>query len=56
MTGADLQGKTCPAAGPFPDIKVAPHPALAVGKVRYTGDAVAVVVAEERYLLEMLWT
>jgi len=31
-------------------MKVAPHPALAVGKVRYTGDAVAVLVAEERYL------
>jgi aerobic carbon-monoxide dehydrogenase large subunit len=50
MTGADLQGKNVPCGWTLPDIKVAPHPALAVGKVRYTGDAVAVVVAEERYI------
>jgi carbon-monoxide dehydrogenase large subunit len=50
MTGADLQGKNVPCGWTLPDIKVAPHPALAVGKARYTGDAVAVVVAEERYI------
>jgi carbon-monoxide dehydrogenase large subunit len=50
ITGADLQGKNVPCGWTLPDMKVAPHPALAVGKVRYTGDAVAVVVAEERYL------
>src|ERR671923_1719650 len=50
MTGADLQGKNVPCGWTLPDMKVAPHPALAVGKVRYTGDAVAVVVAEERYI------
>jgi aerobic carbon-monoxide dehydrogenase large subunit len=50
MTGADLQGKNVPCGWTLPDIKVAPHPALAVGKVRYTGDAVAAVVAEERYI------
>ena len=50
MTGADLEGKNVPCGWTLPDIKVAPHPALAVGKVRYTGDAVAVVVAEERYI------
>jgi aerobic carbon-monoxide dehydrogenase large subunit len=50
MTGAELQGKNVPCGWTLPDIKVAPHPALAVGKVRYTGDAVAVVVAEERYI------
>ena len=50
ITGADLQGKNVPCGWTLPDIKVAPHPALAVGKVRYTGDAVAVVVAEERYI------
>ena len=50
MTGADLQGKNVPCGWTLPDIKVAPHPALAVGRVRYTGDAVAVVVAEERYI------
>jgi carbon-monoxide dehydrogenase large subunit len=50
LTGADLQGKNVPCGWTLPDMKVAPHPALAVGKVRYTGDAVAVVVAEERYI------
>jgi carbon-monoxide dehydrogenase large subunit len=50
LTGADLQGKNVPCGWTLPDMKMAPHPALAVGKVRYTGDAVAVVVAEERYL------
>ena len=50
ITGSDLQGKNVPCGWTLPDIKVAPHPALAVGKVRYTGDAVAVVVAEERYI------
>jgi len=50
ITGADLQGKNVPCGWTLPDMKVAPHPALAVGKVRYTGDAVAVVVAEERYI------
>jgi carbon-monoxide dehydrogenase large subunit len=50
MTGADLQGKNVPCGWTLPDMKIAPHPALAVGKVRYTGDAVAVVVAEERYI------
>jgi len=50
IMGADLQGKNVPCGWTLPDIKVAPHPALAVGKVRYTGDAVAVVVADERYI------
>lgn len=50
LTGADLQGKNVPCGWTLPDMKVAPHPALAVGKVRYTGDAVAVVVAEDRYV------
>ena len=50
LTGTDLQGKNVPCGWTLPDMKVAPHPALAVGKVRYTGDAVAVVVAEERYI------
>ncbi len=35
-----------------PDIKTAPHPALAVGKVRHVGDGVAVVIAESRYLAQ----
>ena len=32
-----------------PDIKTAPHMALAVDKVRHVGDGVAVVIAEDRY-------
>lgn len=35
-----------------PGIKTAPHPALAVGKVRHVGDGVAVVIAENRYLAQ----
>jgi carbon-monoxide dehydrogenase large subunit len=35
-----------------PDIKTAPHPALAVGKVRHVGDGVAVVIAESRYVAQ----
>jgi aerobic carbon-monoxide dehydrogenase large subunit len=50
LTGNDLQGQNVPCGWTLPDMKVAPHPALAIGKVRYTGDAVAVLVAEERYL------
>lgn len=35
-----------------PGIKTAPHPALAIGKVRHVGDGVAVVIAENRYLAQ----
>lgn len=35
-----------------PDIQTAPHPALAVGKVRHVGDGVAVVIAEDRYVAQ----
>ncbi len=35
-----------------PDIKTAPHPALAVSKVRHVGDGVAVVIAESRYVAQ----
>ncbi|MEZ4726170.1 MAG: xanthine dehydrogenase family protein molybdopterin-binding subunit [Caldilineaceae bacterium] len=35
-----------------PGIKTAPHPALAMGKVRYVGDGVAVVIAESRYVAQ----
>lgn len=52
-TGKDLEGKmgTIPTAWLVPDsnIKTPPHPALAVDKVRYVGDGVALVVAEDRY-------
>lgn len=35
-----------------PNIKTAPHPALAIGKVRHVGDGVAVVIAENRYVAQ----
>ncbi|MCB0125976.1 MAG: xanthine dehydrogenase family protein molybdopterin-binding subunit, partial [Caldilineaceae bacterium] len=51
-TGADLAADNVgglPCGFNPPDIKTAPHPALAVGKVRHVGDGVAVVIAENRY-------
>jgi carbon-monoxide dehydrogenase large subunit len=51
-TGADLEGKvgTVPCAWNVPncDLKVPPHPLLAVDRVRYVGDGIALVVAESR--------
>ena len=53
FTGKDLQGviNPIPTAWLIPnaDLKTPPHPALAVDTVRYVGDGVAVVVAEDRY-------
>ncbi|QSO46488.1 xanthine dehydrogenase family protein molybdopterin-binding subunit [Alicyclobacillus mengziensis] len=53
-TGKDLQGKigTVPTAWLPPDsnIQTPPHEVLAVDKVRYVGDGVALVVAENRYV------
>ncbi len=52
-TGKDLQGKMepIPTAWLPPDsnMQTPDHPALAIDKVRYVGDAVAMVVAESRY-------
>ncbi|HEX4835998.1 MAG TPA: xanthine dehydrogenase family protein molybdopterin-binding subunit [bacterium] len=52
-TGRDLQGALNPSPTawliPNSDLKTPPHPALAVDTVRYVGDGVAVVVAEDRY-------
>ena len=52
-TGKDLEGKmgTIPTSCRLPDanIQTPPHHALAVDKVRYVGDGVALVVAEDRY-------
>lgn len=39
-----------PCAGALPDLKVPVHPALARGRVRYVGEPVAAVVAEDAYL------
>jgi aerobic carbon-monoxide dehydrogenase large subunit len=52
FSGADFgeeQG-SLPCAWPVtPDIVVPPHPPMAVDEVRYVGEAVAVVVARDRY-------
>jgi aerobic carbon-monoxide dehydrogenase large subunit len=51
-TGADIKDRvaTVPCAWNVPncDLKVPPHPLLAVDKVRYVGDGIAMVVAESR--------
>ena len=51
-TGRDVQAKTnpVPCAWNVPncDLKVPPHPLLAVDTVRYVGDGVVMVVAESR--------
>lgn len=53
FTGADteetLQGVPCAWNVPDSDVKQVTHPVIATDKVRYVGDAVAVVVAEDRY-------
>jgi carbon-monoxide dehydrogenase large subunit len=53
-TAADVEKAGLPGMLPvgwlLPNLKAVPHPMLAKGKVRYVGDAVAVVVAEDRYL------
>ncbi|HEV2116315.1 MAG TPA: xanthine dehydrogenase family protein molybdopterin-binding subunit, partial [Terriglobales bacterium] len=50
VTSADLQGLgMIPCAMQMPDLKVPPHPALAKDRVRYVGEPVAAVVAEDAY-------
>lgn len=51
FTGADTEGVVAPCAWLIPDsdLKTPPHPALAKDKVRYVGDGVAIVIAEDRY-------
>ena len=55
-TGADtakaLNAIPCAWLIPNSDLKTPAHPAIAADKVRYVGDAVAVVVAETRYQAE----
>ncbi|MCI0843781.1 MAG: molybdopterin-dependent oxidoreductase [Chloroflexi bacterium] len=55
-TGADTDGVLnpipCAWLPPDCDIKAVDHPAIAKDVVRYQGDAVAVVVAEDRYQAE----
>jgi aerobic carbon-monoxide dehydrogenase large subunit len=52
FSGADLGAEqgSLPCAWPVtPDIVIPPHPPMAVDEVRYVGEAVAVVVARDRY-------
>jgi carbon-monoxide dehydrogenase large subunit len=48
--GAELQGKvgTLPCGWVLPDIKMPPHPPVAIDKVRHVGDVAAVVLADTR--------
>jgi aerobic carbon-monoxide dehydrogenase large subunit len=51
-SGADFAGEqgSLPCAWPVtPDIVIPPHPPMATDEVRYPGEAVAVVVARDRY-------
>jgi carbon-monoxide dehydrogenase large subunit len=51
LTGEDVRGKlgSIPMAADLPNMKVPPHPPLAVDRVRYAGEPVAVVVADDPY-------
>ncbi len=52
FAGADFAAEqgSLPCAWPVtPDIVIPPHPPMAVDEVRYVGEAVAVVVARDRY-------
>ena len=51
LTGADLRGSisAVPCAAQIPDMKAAPRPVLALDRVRFVGEGVAVVVASDRY-------
>ena len=55
-TGTDIEGvlnpMPCAWVVPDSDVKVVAYPAIAKDVVRYVGDAVAVVVAEDRYQAE----
>jgi len=48
---AEVEGLPAPCAAQLPDLKPAPRPVLATGRVRFVGEAVAVVVASDRYAL-----
>ena len=51
FTGEDVDLAGIPTAWLIPDsdLKTPEHPALAKGKVRYVGDGVAIVLADDRY-------
>jgi carbon-monoxide dehydrogenase large subunit len=54
VTGEEIKGKlgSIPCAAQIPDLKVPSHPVLAIGKVRYVGEAIAAVVAGDRYVAQ----
>ncbi|HEY1727398.1 MAG TPA: xanthine dehydrogenase family protein molybdopterin-binding subunit [Candidatus Baltobacteraceae bacterium] len=47
---ADAGVKGLPCAHKLPELNVPPHPALAIGEVRYVGEPVAVVIADDPYV------
>lgn len=51
-TGVDVQGRigAVPCASSLEGLKIPHHPVLAIGKVRYVGEPVAVVVAQNKYV------
>src|SRR5260370_27659942 len=51
LSGADIDGaiQAVPCAAQIPDMKAAARPVLARDRVRFVGEAVAVVVAADRY-------
>ncbi|MBI1749677.1 MAG: xanthine dehydrogenase family protein molybdopterin-binding subunit [Acidobacteria bacterium] len=53
LTAEDVRGQigAVPCAAVLPDMKAAPRPVLATGRVRFVGEAVAVVIASDRYAL-----
>ena len=53
-TGEDLKEQlgSLPVGWIVPDTKEVPHPPLAVGRVRYVGDAVAAVIATDQTIAE----
>ena len=52
FTAADLQPQTIPTMVPHPALRPCNQPPLAGVRVRFVGEPVAVVVAEDRYLAE----
>lgn len=55
LTGDDLAGvEPIPLRMPFPDLELEPYlqPVLAVGRVRYVGEPLAAVLADDPYLAE----
>jgi len=54
FSGKDLSGiiNPVPTGWHLPNMKAPPHPAIATDRVRYKGDIVAAVVAQDRYIAE----